>query len=292
MSRPTLATFLLASEELRAAEARTLLLPSAGARADEPLQVANIEPDWMPPVTADADTSAPPPPAAAPEAKSPVSAGLETGVYSTYVVRGVPQYAEKYHPSSQSTAFFAVNGVGPGTLSAGLFTAIALTDHAIQPGTGVDMEPSLAYGFEVGEHFAASLGYTATLYPEAEVIDGSHEAALQLTFPNDWVTPFAQAYGEFVRLRGGYVDVGLQHAFEIEDVTVTPAASVGAAGAEAVAFDMQDTTTSLTIAYKPLETVYFKVVGTWAVLLRQDAPGQSFEDRSTVVGGAALGYAP
>ncbi|MBL9022848.1 MAG: hypothetical protein JNL21_11670 [Myxococcales bacterium] len=269
----------------------TLIAPASAALADEPVRVAVIDPEWAPPRAADADATAPPPPAE-PEKKPAVSAGVETGVFSTYVVRGVPQYVEKYHPSSQSTAFLGVNDVGPGTLSVGLFTAIALTDHAIQPGTGVDMEPSISYGFEVGEHFAASLGYTATLYPESTVIDGSHEAGAQLSFPNEWLTPFVQGYGEFVRQRGGYVDVGVQHAFEIDDVTVTPSASVGAAGAEAITFDMQDTTTTLTVAYKPLETVYVKLVGTWAVLLRQDSLEKSFEDRSTVLGGAAIGYAP
>lgn len=248
-------------------------------------------PAWAEEPAKDQPDAAPVP--SAPASPSPsVTGGLETGVLSTYVDRAVPQYLEKFHPTSQTNCFLSVRDLGAGTLTLGMWTAVALAEHDRQPGNGVDMKPGVSYAFSIVDNLAASVGYTATLLPESVRIDAGHELSASVSVPNVFVTPFLLGAVDAAGAHAGYAALGLNRQFQLGSVTITPSTQIGVQGSDALSFDMQDSTTTLAVAYSPLPGMYFKVSGIYAALLRSDAEQRSFTDRSTVAGGLAAGYAP
>ena len=107
------------------------------------------------PATAAAVESGPEPAAAEPappEQTVSESAGeptftlfADTTIASTYVFRGIPQYANASVPSSQSTVGVGVEDLGPGTLTLSLWNATALTGFRKHGGTQLELDVTASY---------------------------------------------------------------------------------------------------------------------------------------------------
>jgi hypothetical protein len=162
---------------------------------------------------------------------------LETSVASSYVYRGIVQYATHGVPSSQNTAALTVDHLGSGTLGGGTLTllawnATAMSSYADQPGNALELDVSAAYTVHHGDT-AITAGYTAFLFPDhmaGTPIDGAHELSLVVAHETAHITPFAGVYGEFVRQQGAYVTAGATHDYKWGPFTLSPIASIGAAG--------------------------------------------------------------
>ncbi|HET9622101.1 MAG TPA: TorF family putative porin [Kofleriaceae bacterium] len=156
---------------------------------------------------------------------------FETSVASSYVYRGIVQYAERDVPSSQSTAAVTLDHVAGGTVSIVAWNATAMSDYGRQPGNALEFDLSAGYTRRVGDT-AITAGYMAYLFPDhmaGTPIDAAHELSLVVAHDTPYVTPFAGVYGEFVRQQGAYLTAGAGHDFKLGAFTVTPTASVGAA---------------------------------------------------------------
>lgn len=143
--------------------------------------------------TARAEDQPPPPKAVEPAIEKPAEGGtalhytVETGVASTYVFRGLPQYNEKTDPSSMTTLALTLVKVGRGALTVGTWIAAAITDRDAQPGTKTEIDVTATYAFPVGDLISASAGYILYLYPDAvdpAPVDGSHEFWMQAAVNN------------------------------------------------------------------------------------------------------------
>ena len=221
----------------------------------------------------------------------------ETGVASTYVFRGRPQYASRSDASSQSTLAATAKRVGPGDFTFTAWNASALAETNAQPGTAVELDLTGAYTVNAGDHFSATGGYIAYVYPRhlaSQTVDGAHELFAGLSIPNDVVTPAAQVNVEFVRLMGAYATAGLSRTWSWDSLSLTPQASVGFAGYSGVATRMNDVSAMLTgqwtfygPAYVNLRLAYSYLGGG-----AHDLPtttGDSFAGRSVPWGMLALG---
>lgn len=170
----------------------------------------------------------------------------DTSVASTYVFRGVPQYATRGVASSQSTLGLGMRGVGPGDFNLSLWNATALAPSASQPSTSLEFDVTASYGGRVARKVDVSGGYIAYLYPRAPVVDGAHEAFVTAALSEGIVTPHVGIYAETVRLEGAYATAGFNHLFEFGKVSVSPDLSAGVVGYRGINAHVNDVTASTT----------------------------------------------
>jgi hypothetical protein len=156
---------------------------------------------------------------------------LETSVASSYVSRGIVQYADRDVASSQNTASLRVDHVGPGALTLGTWSAVALSRYDNQPGTALELDLTASYAFNAGP-IALTSGYAAYLFPSHEAgtpLDGGHEVFATASYDNPYVVPAVGVWIEPVRQQGAYVTLGGSHDFHYKMCTLSPAISLGAA---------------------------------------------------------------
>jgi len=156
---------------------------------------------------------------------------LETSVASSYVSRGIAQYADRDVASNQNTATLRLDHVGPGALTLSTWSAVALSRYDDQPGTALELDVTASYAFNAGP-IALSSGYIAYLFPAHAVgtpLDGGHEVFATASYDNPYVVPAVGVWVEPVRQLGAYVTLGASHDFHYKMCTLSPAISVGAA---------------------------------------------------------------
>lgn len=232
-----------------------------------------------------------------------VSYQVETSIASDYVARAQPQYAG-HAPCSQNAATVKIDHLGDGALSFGVWNAVALDHYDAQPGTALELDAIVAYGFSAGP-LALTTGLQSYMFPshaDGAPIDGAHEAFITAAWDNPYVVPSAQAWVEFVHQQGVYLTVGGSHDFHAGRWTLSPAVSVGAAtyrkylGAEvAAAPHFNDLTAGLSARVDLADGVYAALRGSYAYRGTPDElmpdPDMDFSERSTLVGVVALGIA-
>jgi hypothetical protein len=192
-----------------------------------------------------ADDATPAPAAVEPAVEKPADGGMalhytvETGVASTYVFRGLPQYLEKTDPSSMTTVALTLDKLGPGALSVGTWIAAAITDRDAQPATKTEIDVTATYTFPIGGAIGAAAGYILYLYPdvpEGGDVDGSHEFWLSASVNDLPVTPTLAFYVDPIRLEGFYAQASLTRSFPAGPVTISPWAGVALSKYSAEAF--------------------------------------------------------
>lgn len=236
-------------------------------------------------IPAAAEDAAAPPVATEPEVEAKAEAGLEihyvveTGVATTYVFRGVPQYLDKTDPSSMTTLSFTLGHLGPGALSLGVWNATAIKSFGDQPGTKLEFDLTATYTVPLGQMFTGAAGYIAYVYPEADVVDGAHEFWASISVNDLPITPTLAVYAEVVRLKGAYTLLSLTRTFELGAFTVTPLAGIGLSGYEGVSFGLNDVTTSVTGRWNHSSGFY--VAATAAYSYNGLLDEGSFGDKST-----------
>ncbi len=226
-----------------------------------------------------------------------VATQAETGLASTYVFRGRPQYVSRQDASSQSTLAATAKSFGPGDLSLSAWNASALAETGAQAGNAIEVDLTGSYTMSFGEHLSATGGYIAYLFPQhlsSQTFDGAHELFAGLSVPNDVVTPSVQVNAEFVRMMGAYAAAGLSRTWTWDRLSLTPQASVGFAGYNGVAARMNDVSAMLTgqwnfygPAYVNLRLAYSYLGGKASDL--PVASSDSFSGRSAPWGMLALG---
>ena len=245
-------------------------------------------------IPAAAEDAATPPAAIEPEVEAKAEGGLEihyvveTGVATTYVFRGVPQYLEKSDPSSMTTLSLTLGKLGPGALTLGVWNATSITSYGDQPGTKLEFDLTATYTVPLGTLFTGAAGYIAYLYPEAEIVDGAHEFWASLSVNDLPITPTLAVYAEVVRFKGVYTLLSLARTFELGAFTVTPLAGLGLSGYENVDFGLNDVTTSVTGRWNHSSGFY--VAATAAYSYNGLLDEGSFGDKSTVYGLAVAGF--
>jgi hypothetical protein len=234
-----------------------------------------------------------------------VSYQLKTSVASSYVSRGIPQYAHRNEPSSQNTASLQLGEVGPGALSFTAWNAVALGAYDQQPGNAVELDLSVGYAFTAAA-LTVTTGYTAALFPEhaeGTPLDGTHELSAMVSYDNPYVVPAVAAAVEVVHQQGVYLSVGASRDLRHHDWTFSPAVSAGAAtyrryqGAEqAAAPHLNDVTAAVGARRELGGGVYasgklsYSLCGTPHEIMPMD-PAWGFDGRSMLVGAIAVGVA-
>ena len=229
---------------------------------------------------------------------------LETSVASSYVVRGIPQYATRGVPSSQSSASVHVDHVGDGTVMFGVWNAVAMEDYDTQPGTALEVDVSVAYAVRAGA-LSLTTGYGANLFPSHmhdTPVDGAHELSAVVSYDTPYVVPAAAAYVEFVHQQGVYLQLGASRDLPHAAWTFSPALSVGGAtyrkyagGDRAATPHLNDVTAAVTVRRELDAGVYasaklsYSLCGTPSDLMPMESWG--FDGRSTMYGVVAVGVA-
>ncbi len=218
--------------------------------------------------------------ASAPAGHERLGYQLESGVASTYVFRGRPQYADRKDASSQSTAALTLKHAGPGELSVNMWNATALTTAHAQPGTATEIDLTASYAYTFADKVATSAGYIAYLYPNhlaAQHVDGAHELFGTAALPNAIVTPSVGVYGEVARLRGAYTTAGLSHVFAVRTLTFTPTASLGMAAYDGNPAHLNDVSAMLTSQWNFAEPAYVNLRVAYSYMggRAADVPGQN-----------------
>jgi uncharacterized protein (TIGR02001 family) len=217
---------------------------------------------------------------------------VETGVATTYVFRGVPQYLEKTDPSSMTTLGLTLDKLGPGALSFGVWSAIAVTDRGAQPGTKSEIDLTLTYGLPLGDRLTAAAGYILYLYPEAPdgaKVDGAHELWASLSLAGLPVTPTLAVYAEIVRLKGVYAQASLARSFDLGGgFALSPWAGVALVKYDGVDGGLNDVTVSVPLRWTHGSGFYASLSGNYAYNGLLDEG--SFSDASTLYALLAAGF--
>jgi hypothetical protein len=156
---------------------------------------------------------------------------FETSVASGYIARGIVQYASQRDASSQNTALVRLDHVGSGSLSFVLWNAVALSEYDAQPGTGLELDLSVAYAAAVGP-LAVTAGYTAYLYPDhasGTPFDSAHELWGTASYDNAYVVPTVAMYAEVARQQGVYLSIAGGRDVRYHAWTFGPNLSLGGA---------------------------------------------------------------
>ncbi len=141
-----------------------------------------------------------------------ISYQLEAGVASTHVTRGVPRYDAKSIPSLYNLVNLRVRGLGPGVLSLGGTSALALAPTPETRGRSLELLPTITYGGRIGP-MQLDVGARLFLFPRAEVVDAQYEGVVRASLPNPYLTPTLEIYPEVRRRKGAFVIVGLERTF-------------------------------------------------------------------------------
>lgn len=181
---------------------------------------------------------------------------VETGVATTYVFRGVPQYLEKTDPSSMTTLSLTLDKLGPGALTVGAWIAAAITDRDAQPLTKTEIDVTATYTFPIGSMLTGAAGYILYLYPDADSdldqkVDGAHEFWASLTVNNLPVTPSLGIYVEPIRLDGVYIQAAVTRSFPVGPVVISPWLCLALSKYDAldVDFGLNDITATLPVRW-------------------------------------------
>jgi len=232
---------------------------------------------------------------------------VEVSVASTYVFRGIPQYNKLYDASSQNTALLRLDNVGQGSVTFAVWNATALRGYGGQPGSALELDVIGSYGGRVRGAFDLSVGYIGYLFPahaSAAPLDGAHELTGSFSYANPYLVPSVAIYGEFVRLQGAYLAIGLARDVIYKLFTFTPSLNLGLAayrhyqGTDAVAKPhVNDLTLALTGKltfprdfYATLRVAY-SLRGTPESLMTPSTDNFGFQGRSSLYGALAIGFA-
>lgn len=241
----------------------------------------------------------PVPTAVEPAIERPAEGGMqlhytvETGVATTYVFRGVPQYVEKTDPSSMTTLSVTLDKLGPGALSVGAWIAAAITDRSTQPTTKTEIDLTATYGFPIGSKLAGAVGYILYLYPDADTdmdqhVDGAHELWASVSVNDLPVTPTVAVYVEPVRLKGFYGQLSVSKIFAAGPFTISPWMCLALSKYDAVAFGVNDVTATLPVKWSHASGFYASLSASYAYSgLLDDG---SFSDKSTLYALLVAGF--
>jgi len=232
-----------------------------------------------------------------------VSYQLETSVASSYVSRGIPQYADRGVASSQNTASLKIDHVGPGSLSLAVWNAVALSDYETQPGTALEVDPSIAYAYRTGA-LTITTGYSVSLFPErmdGTPLDGAHELSGIVSYDNPYAVPTVAAYVEVAHQQGVYLSVGASRDLHLGRWTLSPAISAGGAtyrkylGGDKMAPPHLNDLTGVLVGRRDFDAGFYATTklsysfcGTPSELIPMD-PSWGLEGRSTLFGVVAFG---
>jgi hypothetical protein len=230
---------------------------------------------------------------------------LETSVASSYVSRGIVQYASRTEPSSQTTASVRVDHVGDGALAFTAWNAVALNDYDDQPGNALELDLSVAYAVQL-RSLTLTTGYTAALFPnhvDGAPVDGTHEIAVAVSYDNPYAVPSVAANVEVAHQQGIYLAVGASRDLHHGPWTFSPAISMGGAtyrkyqgGDQSAPPHLNDVTAATAIKRDFDGGVYaaarfsYAFCGTPSELMPMDSDWR-LGGRSTVVGLLAVGIA-
>lgn len=158
---------------------------------------------------------------------------VEIGVGTTFVARGVPQYTDRTALATLDGALLTLKDLGPGALTIGVFHEAALTDTAMQSGSGgisPQFDPIISYGMAFGK-LRASVGYFLHIWPAwTNHPDGMHELQLTAAVEDLPVRPAVEIDAEFVRMHGVYTNASVTKTFTRGSVSLTPGLIVGING--------------------------------------------------------------
>jgi hypothetical protein len=244
-------------------------------------------------------------PAVASAEQGDVGFQVETAVASSYVQRGIVQYASRTAPSSQTTAGVHVDHVGPGTLAMTGWTAVAMDEYDAQPGNSLEVDLSVTYAMQA-RSLTVTVGYLAALFPrhmDGTPFDGTHEVSAMVSYDNPYVVPAVAANVEVAHQQGVYLVLGASRDLRAGAWTFSPAVSAGAAtyrkyqgGDQAVGPHLNDVTAGGAVRRDFDGGVYAAVrlsyayCGTPSEIMSMDADW-NMGGRSTVVGVLAVGVA-
>jgi hypothetical protein len=172
----------------------------------------------------------------APNVSTRVHATVELGVATTFIARGVPQFAKKNDFATQNAALIRVDDVGPGALTVGVFHQAALNNPertTMIGGISPQFDPIASYGFPLGR-VQASVGYFLHYWPAwsaEQHRDGMHELQLTAAIDDLPVRPAIEVDLEFVRLHGFYANASVSKSWttstSMGEITVSPSVVVG-----------------------------------------------------------------
>lgn len=275
-----LSVLLFAASFAQAEDAFAQAMTTPDRAEGRPIRIASIDPGFRTDAApgGDADTASP--------GKEWIKGyQVESGVATSFINRGRPQYRGRYDASSQSTAALTIDRLGPGALVLSVFNATALSRYQAQPGTAVQFDLTAGYTLKIGKAVEASLGYTLSLYPKAAEgtpIDGSHELYASLAYQNRFFTPKVSVYGEVVRVKGVYASLSGSRNFELGPITLSPQLSVGVAAYRELPMQVNDATASLSAQWGFMGPAYLVLRGAFSYLL---GPSDSMpEDQRTPLG--------
>jgi hypothetical protein len=195
-----------------------------------------------------------------------VHPSVEFGVGSTFVARGVPQYVDRNDLATLNGALVRIDNLGPGSLTLGVFHEAALTNTAMQSGSGgisPQFDPIVSYGMRFGR-VSASAGYFVHIWPAWENHpDGMHELQLTAAIEGLPVRPAVEVDVEFVRMHGAYANASLTKTFTRGSVSVTPGVVVGVNGYDKpfggtfdMPFSLREVTASVGVTWQVASPFY------------------------------------
>jgi hypothetical protein len=260
------------------------LVPSV-ARADSSEATKSASPE-----------SAPVAPAPEPDARSsakPVEVhyDVEAAVGTTFVARGIPQYATRTDPASLNKVMLRLENLGPGALTVGTYSETALVHPSRQKGAQLEYDPIAFYGIKAGEHFRASAGYFMHVWPGAATPSTWHEAFATVALDKLVVRPALAVYYEFIRANGAYATAGLSKTFTSGKLGLTLGAQAGVHGYDGVPFALREVTASVGGEWKFADPFYVSVRGAYSYTgaRNYDPSRDSFLGRSAPVAMLAFG---
>ena len=242
--------------------------------------------------------------AAVAEPRLEVHLKVEAGIGTTFVARGVPQFAAKTDMATVHLALLTLENLGPGSLTIGYFLEAALTNPDKVGGSGgisPQIDPIVSYAMSFGQ-LQTSIGYFLHAWPawaSSQHPDGMHE--LQLTAAIDgWpVRPAIEVDIEFVRLHGAYANFSLSKTFAWKDVSVTGGVLAGVHGYDKpfgtnfdMPFALREVTASIDVIWRASPPFYVTLRGAYSYTgIKNWWMEDSFLGRSTPVAILSVGAA-
>jgi hypothetical protein len=225
---------------------------------------------------------------------------VEIGAGTTFVARGVPQYADRKDMASLIAATLKLENIGPGSLTLGLYHEAALTNTAMQSGTGgmsPQLDPIVSYGTSFGS-VSTSVGYFMHIWPAwPENPDGMHEIQFTAALENLPVRPAIEIDAEFVRMHGAYANASVTKTWSRGKLSITPGFVVGVAGYDKpfagtleMPFALREVTANVGLTYQVSKPFYVAARAAWSYTgIKNWWFEDSFMGRSTPLAMIALG---
>lgn len=208
-----------------------------------------------------------------------ISFNLETGLQSTYIWRGAQVYTDQTTPLNSSNASISLSGLGPGSLTFGVWNGTAASNYRINDASSLEIDAYTSYTVALGD-VSASAGYTGYFLPETEggPVDAAHEFIGNVSYQGDFFSPFVFAAIEPVRLRGIYLSLGGSKTIPIVPKwSYTTQLSYGLEGYETSSFSSADATFTHQVTWNVNRGFYVSSSLNSALNLRGGVPwGDSF----------------